>query len=121
MGASRHRSAGRARAGHRPRLRRPPRRALLHRRDARHRFRVHRHPPPAAALTFMSIAQPEPTTGLARTQLFALGMGTLFLELALIRYLAGNIWNLGYFPNLVLVAVFVGMGLGFVGHGSLDE
>ncbi len=45
-----------------------------------------------------------------------MGFVTLFLELALIRYLAGNIWNLGYFPNLVLIAAFVGMGLGFMLH-----
>jgi len=49
-------------------------------------------------------------------KLFLLGFLTLFLELILIRYLAGNIWNLGYFPNLVLLAVFVGMGTGFVFH-----
>jgi predicted membrane-bound spermidine synthase len=49
-------------------------------------------------------------------RLFLLGFLGLFLELALIRYLSGNIWNLGYFPNLVLIAVFVGMGLGFVFH-----
>lgn len=57
----------------------------------------------------------------SRLNLFSLGAATLFLELALIRYLAGNIWNLGYFPNLVLVAVFIGMGVGFVGHEVLDE
>lgn len=50
-------------------------------------------------------------------QLFLLGFLTLFVELALIRYLPGSIWNLGYFPNLVLLAVFIGMGLGFVFHG----
>jgi hypothetical protein len=50
------------------------------------------------------------------TTLFALGFLTLFLELVLIRYLAGSVWNLGYFPNLVLLAVFVGMGVGFVFH-----
>jgi len=49
-------------------------------------------------------------------KLFSMGFLTLFLELALIRYLAGNIWNLGYFPNLVLIATFMGMGLGFVLH-----
>ena len=52
----------------------------------------------------------------AGAKLFSLGFLTLFLELALIRYLAGNIWNLGYFPNLVLIAVFIGMGLGFTFH-----
>src|SRR5262245_39552940 len=51
-----------------------------------------------------------------RFKLFLLGFLTLFLELVLIRYLAGNIWNLGYFPNLVLMGVFIGMGIGFVFH-----
>lgn len=54
-----------------------------------------------------------------RLRLFLLGLLTLFLELALIRYLAGAVWNLGYFPNLVLIAVFVGMGVGFVLHHRL--
>src|SRR5688500_13689919 len=54
-------------------------------------------------------------------RLASLGFATLFLELVLIRYLAGNIWNLGYFPNLVLIAVFVGMGLGFTLHGLVSE
>src|SRR3989304_444094 len=49
-------------------------------------------------------------------KLFLLGFLTLFLELALIRYLAGSVWNLGYFPNLVLLSVFVGMGVGFAFH-----
>jgi hypothetical protein len=53
-------------------------------------------------------------------KLFLLGFLTLFLELILIRYLSGNIWNLGYFPNLVLLAVFVGMGSGFVFHHRLS-
>lgn len=49
-------------------------------------------------------------------KLFFLGFYTLLLELILIRYLASNIWNLGYFPNLVLMAVFIGMGIGFIFH-----
>lgn len=53
--------------------------------------------------------------------LFILGSLTLLLELVLIRFLAGTIWNLGYFPNLVLLAVFVGMGLGFVFHGAVRD
>ncbi|MGA2091358.1 MAG: hypothetical protein ABSH12_07885, partial [Endomicrobiales bacterium] len=54
-------------------------------------------------------------------KLFLLGFLTLLLELILIRYLAGSIWNLGYFPNLVLIAVFVGMGVGFVFHNFVPE
>ena len=52
-------------------------------------------------------------------RLYLLGFLTLFLELACIRFLAGNIWNLGYFPNLVLLSVFIGMGAGFLGHPAL--
>jgi predicted membrane-bound spermidine synthase len=63
---------------------------------------------------------PDPHAKLTLTgdagKLFCMGFLTLFLELSLIRYLAGNVWNLGYFPNLVLIATFVGMGLGFVLH-----
>ncbi len=54
-------------------------------------------------------------------QLLLMGFVTLFLELALIRYLAGNVWNLGYFPNIVLLSVFVGMGIGFVFHHHFRE
>jgi len=54
-------------------------------------------------------------------RLCLLGFLTLFLELVLIRYLAGNIWNLGYFPNLVLLAVFFGMGIGFLLHHQLSS
>jgi len=54
-------------------------------------------------------------------RLFLCGFLVLFLELVLIRYLAGNIWNLGYFPNLVLLSVFVGMGVGFLLHHTIPE
>lgn len=56
-----------------------------------------------------------------RGRLFLLGFLTLFLELVFIRFLAGNIWNLGYFPNLVLLGVFVGMGSGFVFHHHIPD
>lgn len=54
-----------------------------------------------------------------KLSLAALGFITLFLELALIRFLGGSIWNLGYFPNLVLISVFIGMGAGFMAQRSL--
>jgi len=54
-------------------------------------------------------------------KLFLLGFLTLFLELFFIRYLAGSVWNLGYFPNLVLLSVFIGMGVGFVFHHRLND
>jgi len=54
-------------------------------------------------------------------RLYLLGLCTLFLELLLIRYLTGSIWNLGYFPNLVLLGVFVGMGAGFLCHHAIAD
>src|SRR3954470_17015324 len=54
-------------------------------------------------------------------RLFFAAFLMLFLELVLIRYLAGNIWNLGYFPNLVLLSVFIGMGIGFAFHHRVSE
>src|SRR5262245_44771781 len=62
-----------------------------------------------------------PSSSGRSTRLFLLGFTTLFLELALIRYLAGNIYNLGYFPNMVLLSVFIGMGIGFLFHQRLSE
>ena len=53
--------------------------------------------------------------------IFLLGFLILLLELALLRYLAGSIWNLSYFPNIVLMAVFFGMGFGFILHDLLSE
>jgi hypothetical protein len=57
----------------------------------------------------------------AGVRLFLLGFLTLFLELVLIRYLAGNIWNLGYFPNFVLLAAFLGIGIGYVFHSLIPD
>lgn len=51
-----------------------------------------------------------------RSRIFCLGFLTLFLELVFIRFMAGNIWNLGYFPNLVLISAFIGLGAGFISH-----
>ncbi len=38
----------------------------------------------------------------------------LFIELALIRWLTGNVVHLGYFSNFVLLGSFLGVGLGFL-------
>ena len=67
-----------------------------------------------------SDASPRPPLGVA-VRLFSLGFVTLFLELTLIRYLGGTVWNLSYFPNMVLLAVFVGLGTGFILHGLVPE
>lgn len=52
-------------------------------------------------------------------RLFLLGFFTLFLELFFIRFLASSIWNLGFFPNLVLLSAFIGIGIGFVFHNPI--
>ncbi|MDP7038130.1 MAG: hypothetical protein QGI45_03155 [Myxococcota bacterium] len=47
-------------------------------------------------------------------RLFALVFLTLYAELALIRYASAQIRYLGYFANFILIAVFLGIGLGFL-------
>lgn len=49
-----------------------------------------------------------------RGQIFFLSGLILFLELALIRYLPANISYLGYYSNFILLASFVGMGIGML-------
>ena len=50
----------------------------------------------------------------AALRLFFLAFLTLYLELALIRFTSAEVLYLGYFSNLILVAVFLGIGLGFL-------
>lgn len=45
-------------------------------------------------------------------QLVVASLIVLFLELALIRWLASQIRVLAYFPNLILISAFLGLGLG---------
>lgn len=47
-------------------------------------------------------------------RLFGLVFLTLYVELALIRYLAANVLYLGYFSNFVLISAFLGIGVGFL-------
>ncbi len=49
-----------------------------------------------------------------RARLIALCFLMLFVELALIRWLGGNILYLSYFSNIVLLGSFLGIGLGFL-------
>ena len=53
----------------------------------------------------------------ART-LFLLSFLMLFLELALIRWLSESILYLGFFTNIVLIASFLGIGIGFLNKGE---
>lgn len=52
-----------------------------------------------------------------RTRLFALSSLMLFVELLLIRWAAANVIYLAYFTNFVLLASFLGVGLGFLRKG----
>jgi SAM-dependent methyltransferase len=49
------------------------------------------------------------------TQLVAAGAASLLVELTILRYLPGQIRVLGYFTNFVLLAAFVGLGVGILG------
>lgn len=44
----------------------------------------------------------------------AAGAAALFVELALIRYVPGQVRVLGYFTNFVLLAAFLGFGVGII-------
>ena len=45
-------------------------------------------------------------------ELFAISFVVLFQELTLIRWLPGQVRVLAYFPNLILLSAFLGLGLG---------
>jgi spermidine synthase len=47
-------------------------------------------------------------------RLFGIAAMSLFVELALIRWMGANVLYLGYFANFVLLACFLGLGLGFL-------
>ena len=51
---------------------------------------------------------------LERVRLFALSFLMLFVELALIRWTAANDIHLAYLTNFVLLASFLGIGIGFL-------
>ena len=78
---------------------------------------------PSSGVEFFPLAPGvhERLRSVSGLRLFLLGFVTLFLELVFIRYLAASIWNLGYFPNIVLLTAFIGMGLGFVFHHRVGE
>ncbi len=47
-------------------------------------------------------------------QLFSVSFAILCLELAMIRWISGYIINFGYFTNFILLAAFLGIGLGCI-------
>src|SRR5881398_1966675 len=54
------------------------------------------------------------STEFPRVRLVALSFLMLFVELALIRWIGSNILYLSYFSNFILLASFLGIGLGFL-------
>ncbi|MEP7059587.1 MAG: spermidine synthase [Actinomycetota bacterium] len=54
-------------------------------------------------------------------RLFVLSFLMLFVELVLIRWTAANVVYLAYFSNFVLLASFLGIGVGFLRAGSDDD
>jgi hypothetical protein len=66
---------------------------------------------PAAVLTEDPFTDPLPSL---RWRLIALSFLMLFLELAMIRWTAANNVHLAYLTNFVLLASFLGIGIGFL-------
>ncbi|MGH8119971.1 MAG: hypothetical protein ACRESK_05080, partial [Gammaproteobacteria bacterium] len=51
-------------------------------------------------------------------ELAAFSAAALYFELAIIRFTAAEVLYLGYFSNFILIASFVGLGLGFLSAGK---
>ena len=56
-----------------------------------------------------------------RARLLALSFLMLFLELALIRWTGSNVLYLSYFSNFILLASFLGIGIGFLRAGARHD
>src|SRR5262249_15323947 len=59
----------------------------------------------------------DPRGRAAARELFAASTIVLFQELSLIRWLPGQVRVLAYYPNLVLLSAFLGLGLGCLRAG----
>ena len=64
---------------------------------------------------------PEPVPAGRQFRLLVLSFLMLFLELMLIRWGAANVLYLAYFTNFVLLASFLGIGVGFLRAGAQRE
>ncbi|MGA1723160.1 MAG: spermidine synthase [Ilumatobacteraceae bacterium] len=62
----------------------------------------------------MTIEAPPAGVLSARMRLIVSSALMLFVQLALIRWAGGNLVHLSYFSNLILLASFLGIGLGFL-------
>ena len=72
----------------------------------------------ASGTSGATVAPADESAGLSprmlRIRLIVLTFLMLFVELALIRWLGGNVLYLAYFSNVVLLGSFLGVGLGFL-------
>src|SRR4029078_9519105 len=60
---------------------------------------------------------PTPTLRRAALELMVASFVVLFQELTIIRWLPGQVRVLAYFPNLILLSAFLGLGLGCLRAG----
>lgn len=69
----------------------------------------------------MTTDQKKPSPRILAAELLAASFLVLFLELTLIRWTSGQVRVLAYFPNLILISAFLGLGIGclWAGRGSL--
>ena len=56
----------------------------------------------------------------ATLQLFLISFSLLFQELVLIRWVGQQIRVLAYFPNIILISSFLGLGIGCLRSGKKD-
>ncbi len=61
---------------------------------------------------FLTLYMPTPGIRRIGIELLLVSFGALCLELALIRWLPGQVRVAAYFPNLILIASFLGLGVG---------
>ena len=60
------------------------------------------------------LLEPVPSLGDPRVRLFLTSATLLFVELFLIRWIPSNVIYFGFFTNLILIASFLGIGLGII-------
>jgi len=72
-------------------------------------------------LKTVHLQQPQHSTLRIGLELTVISFAVLVQELALIRWLPGQVRVLAYFPNLILISAFLGLGIGCLraGKGSL--
>ena len=70
--------------------------------------------PPVTPGTARQLMPPIPRLAGSAVRLFLTSMTLLFVELLLIRWIPANVIYVGYFSNFILIASFLGIGLGIL-------